>query len=247
VRVLLRAPQLVAGRAIVPYEPTGTLVPPAWPLELVPPGAVRRMCDVDDRVEAEATNLLRWSTKLNKPGWQTRGLSLDPGQAGPSPTGMQDAWMAQESQGTGPHEVSGSVVRTSGPCTASVYVKPQGRTAVILSVASGDAIAEARFDLTAEGTNTSSTRGTGRIKRVGYGWYRVVLTTDAAAEDGATFSIVLLDAPAGQPDYAGDGTSGLLIWGPQLERGTRATSYIPTFFVPETRGADEPITGPSPE
>jgi hypothetical protein len=127
-----------------------------------------------------------------------------------------------------------------------VYVKPQGRTAVILSVASGDAIAEARFDLTAEGTTASSTGGHGRIERVGQGWYRVALTTDAGVRDGATFLIALLDALGGQADYAGDGTSGLLVWGPQLESGTRATSYIPTFFVPETRGADEPVTAPSP-
>jgi hypothetical protein len=113
-------------------------------------------------------------------------------------------------------------------------------------VASSAGTAEARFDLTAEGSVTSSTGGSGRIERVGHGWYRVALTLDAAADREATFSIALLDAPAGQADYAGDGTSGLLVWGPQLESGTRATSYIPTFFVPETRGADEPVTAPSP-
>jgi hypothetical protein len=246
VRVLLRAPQLVAGRGIVPYEPTGANAPPLWPLELVPPGALRRSCAPTERGEGEATNLLRWSTKLDRPGWQTRGLALDAGQTGSSPTGLQDAWMVRESAGPGPHHVSGSIARTSGPCTASVYVKPQGRTAVILSVASGDAIAEARFDLTAEGTTASSTGGHGRIERVGQGWYRVALTTDAGVRDGATFLIALLDALGGQADYAGDGTSGLLVWGPQLESGTRATSYIPTFFVPETRGADEPVTAPSP-
>ncbi len=153
---------------------------------------------------------------------------------------------ARKSQGMGPHQVSGSVVRTSGPCTASVYVKPQGRNAVILSVASDDAIAKARFDLTAEGTTAACTGGHGRIESVGQGWYRVALTTDAGVRDGATFSIALFDALGGQADYAGDGTSGLLVWGPQLEPGTRATSYIPTFFVPETRGADEPVTAPSP-
>ncbi|MBU3684462.1 MAG: hypothetical protein FGM39_10710 [Phycisphaerales bacterium] len=246
-RVLLRGPQLIEGRGIVAYEPTDATMPPPWPLELVPPGALRRSCAPSDPGEGEAANLLRWSTKLDKAGWQTRGLAIDAGQAGPSPTGMRDAWMARESKGPGPHQVSGSVASTSGPCTASVYVKPQGRNAVMLCVASGDALAEARFDLTSDGTATSSTGGAGRIERVGQGWYRVALTMDAAADGEATFSIALLDAPAGQADYAGDGTSGLLIWGPQLETGPRATSYIPTFFVPETREADEPIRGPSPE
>ena len=247
VRVLLRAPQLVAGRAIVPYEPTGATAPPLWPLELVPPGALRRTCAPNESGEAEATNLLRWSTKLDRAGWQAVGLAIDPGRAGPSPTGANDAWVVRESTGPGPHQVLTRVEPTSGPCTASTYVKPQARAAVILSVASSAGTAEARFDLTAEGSVTSSTGGSGHIERVGHGWYRVALSMDAADDREASFSIALLDRPAGKADYAGDGTSGLLVWGPQLERGTRATSYIPTFFVPETRGADEPITGPSPE
>jgi hypothetical protein len=49
----------------------------------------------------------------------------------------------------------------------------------------------------------------------------------------------------GDHAYEGDGRGSILVWGPQVEVGAVATSHIPTFFVPETRQADEPVTVPS--
>jgi hypothetical protein len=49
------------------------------------------------------------------------------------------------------------------------------------------------------------------------------------AKGGAVFS---------DRSYVGDGTSGVYIWGAQLEAGTQATSFIYTDGGPETRAAD---------
>jgi hypothetical protein len=42
----------------------------------------------------------------------------------------------------------------------------------------------------------------------------------------------------GRTDTVGDGTSGIYIWGAQLEQGSTPSSYIPTTTVQVTRAAD---------
>lgn len=245
VRVLLSAPQLVAGRGVVPYQPTGASLPPSWPLELVPPGSVRAPCGPAGRGEGEATNLLRWSTKLERGAWTRQGLAPHAGPVGPSPIGVADAAVLQESGGPGPHALCQAFIgEGAGPVTASIYVKPQGRGAALLGLSSKDAIAEARFDLAA-GTLHAATGGSAGIERVGQGWYRLSLAVPSLAGGAGNFSLVLLERADGPVDHAGDGRSGVITWGPQVESGSASSSYIPTFFVPETREADEPVTAPS--
>jgi hypothetical protein len=51
---------------------------------------------------------------------------------------------------------------------------------------------------------------------------------------------------ADNPSYTGDGTSGLFLWGAQVEAATTHSSYIPTTAASATRAADVPaITSPS--
>lgn len=246
VRVLLSAPQLVAGRGVVPYQPTGASVPPPWPLELVPPGAVRTPCDADDRGEREAMNLLRWSTKLDHGAWTRQGLAAPGVAPGPSPIGAPDAALLRESEGPGPHALSQAFIGGGGgPVTASIYVKPRERRAVLLALSSNDVLAEARFDLDA-GALRAETGGNAAIERVGQGWYRLWLTVPSVAAGAGTFSLALLGRADAATENDGDGKSGLLAWGPQVESGPAPSSYIPTFFVPESRGADEPVKAPEP-
>jgi hypothetical protein len=55
---------------------------------------------------------------------------------------------------------------------------------------------------------------------------------------------VILAATTYGTSYAGDGTSGIYLWGAQLEAGSFPTSYIPTTSATVTRSADvASITG----
>jgi hypothetical protein len=73
----------------------------------------------------------------------------------------------------------------------------------------------------------------------------VQVSGTASAPGRGGFVLRTLNRADGDPAYEGDGRSGMVVWGPQVEAGTAATSYIPTFFIPETRAADEPVTAPS--
>jgi hypothetical protein len=80
---------------------------------------------------------------------------------------------------------------------------------------------------------------TATTQNVGNGWYRVVLTATSAANTSAFIATINTTNAAGSLNFTGDGTSGVFIYGAQLESSASyATSYIPTLGASVTRVAD---------
>lgn len=78
---------------------------------------------------------------------------------------------------------------------------------------------------------------------VGNGWYRITLVGSIGGTGAATirmaFGVALTNAEKNLVNtYTGDGTSGLYIWGVQLEQATFVTSYIPTTTAAVIRQPD---------
>lgn len=99
--------------------------------------------------------------------------------------------------------------------------------------------------------NVDLTNGTGNVSAFGTGsaqtflitpyidgWYRVELTCIVDATSTALRSQILLASALGTVNYAGDGVSGIHLWGAQLELGGHSTSCIPTTTVPVTRTSE---------
>jgi hypothetical protein len=86
-----------------------------------------------------------------------------------------------------------------------------------------------------------------KIEQMPNGYYRCVITADFGASATTVFYVQTSNGASissgddrGRGQYQGDGTSGLYIWGAQLESGSFSTSYIPNdgTTATVTRSAD---------
>jgi hypothetical protein len=144
------------------------------------------------------------------------------------------------------HEVSGLVIVTANSMyqayTSSIYVKSNTRTCYGLALKEYNTYfnqAYAHFDvannviLLTYASNGAVINNTS-ITPVGNGWSRCTLTTtlnsNVTSLGMETFLIAntVIGSTQYGINYTGDGTSGLYIWGPQLERNTYASKYTPT-------------------
>ena len=95
------------------------------------------------------------------------------------------------------------------------------------------------------GTETAGTSGT--MLNLGNGWFRCSVTSDAT--DALAYSYLRMVDGNGLSSVTANGTSGVYIWGAQLEAQPFATSYIRTEGAAVSRSSDNlslPASGNMP-
>jgi len=213
----------------------------------------------DGRTVAKAEeNLLTYSQEFDNAVWAKTATTVSGNVAiAPDGTTSADSIIADTSNSL--HNVRSAVAAYSAgsSLTASVYVKANGLNFVGLVVDQNQA--RRCFNLTSGTAGTSAgISNTASILSVGNGWYRVSMTFNSTAV--GAFWIVPMNSDADPVTaFTGDGTSGIYIWGAQLEQRNTVTAYTPTTAqpitnyipVPQTAAANtarfdhDPVTGES--
>jgi hypothetical protein len=211
-------------------------------LTLFGSGALRRG-DRGVLIEGSRTNLLLRSQEFDNASW-TKVNATVTANATTAPDGTTTADLVQENNATGPHDVEQtSISITSGTTYAiTVFAKAAGRDFIQISFFSviGGATRYANFDLATGVVGSKGVDATSSIQLLANGWYRCVMTAAASSTANSGFFIATLTSAnaARAESYTGDNTSGIFIWGAQLEAASFPSSYIPTVAAAATRAAD---------
>jgi hypothetical protein len=192
-------------------------------------------------IEEQRTNLVTYSEQFDNAAWGKTNVTVTANTVvSPDGTVNADKLIATTTNALHIIEAAAASFTAGSLYTASVYAK-KGETSFLQITFSSAAIPrKVNFDLNAGVTGTVDAGMTASIINVGNGWYRCIATgtSDATGSYRTVFGLITSATAARFEAFAGDGTSGVYLWGAQLEAGAFATSYIPTVASQVTRAAD---------
>jgi hypothetical protein len=177
-------------------------------------------------------NIVIRSQDISNAAWGKIRSSI--GATTTAPDGTPTALALVEDASNNTHYILQSpTITTGGKYIFSVYAKPNGRDWISLSAAAGSNFVYVNVATGAIGTvGGGTTLGNISVQPAGNGFYRVSMAFTAA---GGSSAVVYTASADNTNSYAGDGTSGLYIWGIQLEQVTYQTT--PSSYQATTSAA----------
>lgn len=198
-----------------------------------------RITDKGLLIEEARTNLVVQSQTLATT-W-TAVASTVASDVANAPDGSATADRVTEDTASGAaHGINQTVAVASGVTYClSVHAKPAGRNWLRLTLTNQfPAATNVWFDLQNGAVGTIGAGAAGAaIQPLANGWYRCMVVATATGS-GNTIVSPRLATGNNNSSFDGDGASGVLLWGAQLEIGAFPTSYIVTTTGSATRAAD---------
>ncbi len=194
-------------------------------------------------IESEArTNLI--TDSIPDSNWAPVRATISENVSGTvAPDGSQTASKGVESSASGTHRVDFVATLTdTNTYTFSIFAKAAERSMIAMEIGNSSVTGNfARFDLSSGSVAAESGTVTSSMENFGNGWYRCRVTAAA----GTTDRILIGIFDGATQSYTGDGSSGVFLWGAQLEENPTASSHIPTSGATATRAAQTLVVPPA--
>ena len=191
--------------------------------------------------EPQSTNLAPYSEDFSNSYWAKSDVTADGGFT--SPSGDESAYKLKEGSATINHQMYGTISGTAGNIYTLSGIFKKGERDIIQLVYGGASFDEGNtycnFDLS-NGVLGSGLYLSASITLISNGWYRCEFTATKTTTGNfnITYAPKLTSTASRNASYTGDGTSGVYVWGAQVEASSFATSIIPTSGSTVTRLQD---------
>jgi hypothetical protein len=189
----------------------------------------------DGTIVVPITNLIIRSEEINDNNWQKTNILSVTTNAISSPIGSLTADLLIPNTTNGEHNViplGVPLAPITGIETYSIYAKAGGYNFLGLRCNVNSTWVASFFNLS---NGTISSSGASflytRMEDVGNGWYRCSITFQNRSANG----LQTIPSSNGSVTFAGDGTSGIYLWGAQLENTAKPSEYLSTTSTTLTK------------
>ena len=190
-------------------------------------------------LEKAATNLIEYSEDFSNAYWTKTNASVVAGFS--APDGSLNAYKLVEGTSNSIHIINRVLtVENAKEYTESIFVKSAERTKFGLR----DGFSNKWITINLSNGSAIDSNGliSSEITKLANDWYRISITFLTASTSATLKAYTLPDSyTSGTPEtysYQGDGSSGVYIYGGQLEKSPVASSYIPSQGSASTRVAE---------